>query len=179
MTTTTSPLALVALTCLVGCRSAAPHPGWPGFTSIPPIANADPSVRHEVTVMVPTRFFIERTPGTVSFWVDSKSFVQTNISVGANMLACFQNELMTRDGGGWKSMNGTELMGGLGMDFGEKTLDTATKVMPTNNSDFKMTVKIFETDIPPQHLWDPHSKNFRILWKGDLAPIGATPGDNY
>jgi hypothetical protein len=55
----------------------------------------------------------------------------------------------------------------------------AAKVMPTNNSDFKMTVKIFETDNPPQHLWDPHSKNFRILWTGDMAPVGATPGDNY
>ncbi|HLZ53091.1 MAG TPA: hypothetical protein VKS19_01300 [Verrucomicrobiae bacterium] len=173
-------IVLMAVTALalVGCAEQR-QAKFEGFPVLPPIANADPSVRHEVMVTVPTRFFIERTSSTVSFWVDSRSFVRTNISVGTNMLVCFQDELMTRDGDAWTNISGTQLNGGLGRDFGEATLDTAAHLMPTNNSDFKMTVQIFETDIPPQHLWDPYSEKFRILWTGDLAPVGATPSDRY
>jgi hypothetical protein len=95
------------------------------------------------------------------------------------MLACFQDEFLALDESEWKPIGGTNMMGGLGKDFGETTLNTLEPWVLRNSSNFKIAVQIFETDIPPQHLWHPYSKKFRILWEGDLAPIVATANDKY
>jgi len=30
-------------------------------------------------------------------------------------------------------------------------------------------LSIFETDVRPQHAWQPHSAKYRVLWSGDLT----------
>jgi hypothetical protein len=35
----------------------------------------------------------------------------------------------------------------------------------------EMDLTVFETDIPGQHMWDPHSKNYKVLWQRTLKQI--------
>ena len=30
---------------------------------------------------------------------------------------------------------------------------------------------IFETDVPAQHMWDPHGKNYKVLWHRTLKEV--------
>jgi hypothetical protein len=68
-----------------------------GFPAPTPMGNANPSVRHEVAVNVPTNLTLERNP--------------------------------------------------------------AQYVV-------EMRWKIFETDVPPQHFWSPHGKNYQVILEG-------------
>jgi|GEM_PF-5584649 len=41
----------------------------------------------------------------------------------------------------------------------------------------KITVRVFETDIPAQHFWSPESGQYRVLWEKTFdVPI---PFDKY
>src|ERR1700683_2430986 len=51
----------------------------------PPTADADPSVRHEVVVPMPTRLSVERTSDRISVGFDLASPLNVKITVGKKM----------------------------------------------------------------------------------------------
>src|SRR5215469_14106215 len=52
---------------------------------VPPIADADPAIRHPVSIRVPTRLKILRTTDTISAETDTNSLESEMITVGTNM----------------------------------------------------------------------------------------------
>jgi hypothetical protein len=157
------------------CATGTPPQGDPvwqglGFPVLPPIADADPSVRHEVTVGVPTGLKVERTADTLSITVDRDSLETTRIMVGTNMVIGVRSELFVYSEGETRPTQGRSY--GRGGDFNLGTSILHTKEgdipMPGTNYVIEMDLAIFETDIPPQHRWSPQSKNYRILWERTL-----------
>ena len=139
-----------------------------GFPAIPPIANADPSIREEKEFLVATRLRIVRGENSISVEVDPDSLESITVDVGINMVAGFRNDqFIYRDGR--LVCPGTF---GLGGDWYFGTSTYHTKMFgfphPGETYEIELHIQIFETDIPSQHLWMPESSKYRILWTRTL-----------
>jgi hypothetical protein len=159
-----SLLALIALIFLIGCGSTTPHRGFTGFPIIPPIADADPSRRHPVSFRVPTVLNAVRDGDSLA--VNFVSGQTTNIMVGHKMVVGFMREERIYVGA-------TAYPAGLGFDSGNvfvsgdsvHNLSYYGNPQPGQNIAFESRISIFETDLPPQHMWEPENRKlFRILW---------------
>ena len=59
---------------------------WIGFPVVPPIADADPSVRQTRDVQVPTRLNVVRTADGIGYGLDGNSLETVQLDVGLNMI---------------------------------------------------------------------------------------------
>ena len=88
-------LALVLSGGLFGCSAVADNPTnsnqWRGFEILPPITNANPSIRVPLLVHVPTKLKIERASDTLSMEIDKSSLEATNLMAGTNMVTGVEN----------------------------------------------------------------------------------------
>jgi hypothetical protein len=156
-------------------QSAPKSVQWPG-SFLPPIANADPSIRHPISVKIPTRLKIERTADTLSVAIDTNSFESTNLLVGTNMATGIRSDWYVYPVGQARPAKGGVGFSGL-QDFDLRGIinywHTQPDGIPQAGKSYvvEMDLTAFETDIPPQHMWDPHDKNYRILWKRTLKQI--------
>lgn len=66
---------------------------WQDFPILPPITNANPSIRLPLLVHVPTRLKIERTNDMLSVMIDGSSLETTNLMVGTNMVTGMEGEI--------------------------------------------------------------------------------------
>jgi hypothetical protein len=142
-----------------------------GFPVLPPIADANPAVRHSIPIRVPTRLKIERTADTLSVEIDTNGFESTNLIVGANMVTGVESRLFVYPEGESRPANGgLGLSGGLDFNLGVSHWHTQQDRIPLPGKNYvvEMELTAFETDIPPQHDWDPHGKNYRVLWQRTL-----------
>ncbi len=141
----------------------------------PPIADVDPLVRHQVLVKVPTRVKIERGTDTLAIEVDRNSLQTTNITVGSKMVTGVQSELFVyAEGDARPSQPGRiGLSGGLDFNLGKDFFNSKQQGIPMPGKKYvvEMDLSIFETDIPPQHMWSPYGKNYRVLWKRTLRRL--------
>lgn len=149
------------------------------FARVPPITNADPSVRHPVPVRTPTKLNIERSPDTLSVTIDTNGFDSTNFMVGANMITGVESKLLVYAEGERKPTNGgIGLEGGLTFNLGVSYWHAKTDNIPLPGKRYvvEMNLTAFETDIPAQHMWDPQgSKNYKVLWRRTLKQtVGET-----
>jgi hypothetical protein len=139
---------------------------------LPPIPDAAPSVRHEVIVGVPTRLKVKRTADTLSITVDRDSLEMTSIMMGSNMVTGVRSELFVYSEGEARPTQGRRygLSGGVDFNLGASILNTRQEDIPMPGTKYviEMDLAIFETDIPPQHMWSPQSKNYRMLWERTL-----------
>jgi hypothetical protein len=147
---------------------------WPGYQILPPITNANPSIRLPLLVHVPTRLKIERTNDTLSVTIDRSSVEATNLLVGSNMVTGVENIVYVyREGETRPTNGGMGLNGGLDFNLSIGYWHTKTDGIPVAGKKYvvEMELAAFETDIPPQHDWDPHGKNYKILWRRTLKQI--------
>jgi hypothetical protein len=148
------------------------------FAIIPPITNADPSIRHSVSVRIPTKLKIERSADTLSVTIDTNGFDSTNLMVGANMITGVERRLFIYAEGDTKPTNGSGgLEGGLTFNLGTGYWHAKSDNLPLPGKRYvvEMDLAVFETDIPAQHMWDPQgSKNCKVLWRQTLK---QTVGD--
>ena len=62
---------------------------------------------------------------------------------------------------------GMSLQGGIAFEPSTNVLALGKEGLPAPGTEFTMEHKItiFETDLPPQHMWSPQSgKRYRLLW---------------
>lgn len=143
-----------------------------GFPYRPPIADADPSIRYPVSIRVPTRLKVLRTADSISMDTDPNSVETETITVGTNMATGSQSDIYIYPSGQPpKDKSATGGMGGGTMVAPVSyTWHTAQDGIPVPGKkyDVEVDLKIFETDIPPQHMWEPQSKKYKILWQRTL-----------
>jgi hypothetical protein len=157
--------------CTKGTQSAD-NSDWQGFPILSPISNADPAVRDAVTVKVPTKLAIQRTADSLSVTINRDSLESTSVVVGSKMVTGVQSNLFVyAEGDARPSESGRHgLSGGLDFNLGTSILNTKQGGIPAPGKKYivEMELAIFETDIPPQHMWSPYGKNYKILWKRTL-----------
>ena len=141
---------------------------WHGFPRIPPIANADPSIREEREILVPTRLRIRRSENRISVEVDPDSLESIILDVGADMLIGFRREMSVYRDGQPVSSGGHGLGGS--WYFGTRHYNTSEGGFPRPGETYEVEVRIqvFETDIPAQHFWMPGSPKYKVLWTRTL-----------
>jgi hypothetical protein len=152
--------------------------------SYPPTADADPSIRHDVVVAVPTRLRVERTPDRISVGFDLTSAESVKITLGDRMTMGVKWELRVYGEGESRPV---EANGGVGLS-GPVTssnlgalknaggiLNRAQSGIPAPGKSYiiEQDVTVFETDIPPQHFWNPVSKKYSVLWEGKVPFVSA------
>jgi hypothetical protein len=132
---------------------------------VPPRADADPSVRHLVSIQVPGAVRAQRE--TTSLTLVSEGVVATNMSVGSNMITgLICDPKVYRKGemvqlGGWSVQDGF-LAGGYKQVY-RREIDGIPK--PGEHYVAEVTFTFFETDLPAQHFWQPQAgKFYRVLW---------------
>jgi hypothetical protein len=142
---------------------------------LPPIAEADPSIRNPVSARVPTRLKVERTDDTLSVEIDTNSYVSTNLMVGTNMVTGSDSWLYVYPiGGSRPSQAQVETVGGTDCLLAGIWHKTDRNGIPVVGKKYVVEADfiIFETDIPSQHMWMPWgSKNYQVLWRRTLKQI--------
>jgi hypothetical protein len=118
---------------------------------------------------------VKRTVDTLEIKVDKTTLEPIVISVGSKMETGIECELYvypvegTRpsEAGSYGMCSGTEF--NLGTSFINRSLGG----IPKRGEKYivEMELAIFETDIPSQHMWMPHSQNYRVLWRRTLKQI--------
>lgn len=153
-------------------QSAPKSVQWPG-PSLPPVAGADPSIRHPISVKIPTRLKLERTADTLSVAIDTNSFESTNLLVGTNMVTGIRSDWYVYPVGQARPAKGRAGFSGLQNFYSVRMVNywhTQPDGIPQAGKSYVVEVDLvaFETDVPPQHMWNPYDKNYRILWKRTL-----------
>jgi hypothetical protein len=132
------------------------------FSFIPPLTDADPSIRHSVSVRVPTVMEVarHRDSMTISFPI----LEATNLMVGYKMATgIMHQESIYRDG--VEQPRGMSLQDGLIFESSTNTLTFSQGGVPKPEFTLEHRVTMFETDMPSQHMWSPQSgKHYRVLW---------------
>jgi hypothetical protein len=157
---------LAALVACSGCRSdgskerqrLAGH-----FPIVPPITNANPFVRHAVSVRVPTTMRVTRHGDSLAV---SFSTAKTNLMVGDRMITGLKREDTVHYDGVAHSL-GLSLQSGLAFGSETNILTFARDKVPQPGQEFTLEHRftIFETDVPAQHMWSPEGgRNYRVLW---------------
>ena len=159
-------IILLAVVCFSWRSGAQEDSGNrnPGFPVIPPIADANPSVRHPLALQVPTSMFFDRRGN--SFMVGYSKFQSTTLTVGYKMVTGVMCDDSIYLNGVRRPLDGS-------MD-GRVTFDCRTNILTLGRNGvppagqeftFERQVTVFETDLPPQHRWSPQSgKYYRVLW---------------
>ncbi len=162
----------VSLAGSAAAQSSAKSEPSHGFPILPPITNANPSVRHPISVRVPTKLKIERTADTLSVQIDTNSFESTNLTIGTNMVTGVQVESFVYAVG--EKRPGVRFFEGLDFNFfnlNSEVWHTKSGGIPFPGKKYVVEIDLvaFETDIPPQHEWMPQgSKNYKVLWRRTL-----------
>lgn len=163
-------IILFSFAACTACRSDSPRATAIAdsssdlFPEIPPIADADPSVRHPVPVRVPTAMVVARCGDSLT--VSFPTLEKTNLMVGHKMVTGIKREYTVyRDGAVPPGRMGFSR----GLDFDSRTnvLNLGPDEMPKPGQEFTFEhrVTMFETDLPVQHMWRPRSgKHYRVLW---------------
>jgi hypothetical protein len=144
-----------------------------------PVANADPALRHTETIRVPTRLLRRAVDGQVEVSWDVESLEPADIDAGCNMILGHQVQYVLVAPGAEPIDAGMDLGGDV--DFSGAQGSSTLSVQPPASSSpgpwtLRAVLQVFETDIPPQHMWSPQSGRFRVLLDRTIeAPIDFPP----
>ncbi len=146
------------------------------FQEIGPIEGADPERRHVETVAVPTALIVESKPNGTYVGFDQQSTCKLKLMVGHKMVVGCEWTLYY--------FRGTERVelrrntgGSLGslMDGGRHVVQGLQEIADVRGSlQLIAELSVFETDIPPQHMWMPKKGMYQLLWKGVATGVLAT-----
>jgi len=168
-------LALVLSGGWLGCSAFAEistnSNQWRGFEILPPITNANPSIRVPLLIHVPTKLKVKRVSDTLSVEIDKSSLEASNLMVGTNMVTGVQSKEYVFPEGEPRPANGRYGLGGTDFNLGKSFWHTKQEGIPLPGKNYVVEVDltVFETDVPPQHTWQPQgSKNYKVLWQRTL-----------
>jgi hypothetical protein len=152
-----------------GSNQPAGQPGFEGFPVLPPIATADPSIRSEREFRLPAGLQVKRTDEQMSLELDNVRLVK--VKVGKDMATGLKQDLRVyREGklvvSGYSSLeSGPAANPSIGIVLNRK-IDKIPQAGEKYTVEIVLT--LFETDIPPQHLWSPESGKYSVLWTKTL-----------
>ena len=147
----------------------------------PPTSDADPSVRHELEVPMPTHLSVQRTANRLSIAFDPAAQRKVKITVGRKMTLGVKYELrvyakgdarpVDSGGVGYAGFNEPDVPSDLGFLNGVTFLTRAHDGIPAPGKRYVIEedVSLFETDVPPQHMWNPNTRRYRLLWEEKLT----------
>jgi hypothetical protein len=145
---------------------------WLGFESIPPIANANPLIRIPLSVHVPSRLKIVRTTDELYVVIDRDSLESTNLTADTNMVTGVEYKIYAYPEGETRPANpGQYGIGGIDFNLGNPIWSTHGRPPLKLGKRYlvELELSLFETDLPPQHMWDPHEgKAYKLLWQRTL-----------
>lgn len=110
----------------------------PLFPVLPRIADADPSVVHEVDARIPTTLKVARTPDTLSIAFDLKSPQTVKLMVGKNMITGVETDLRVYPEGAIRPPRpqGMGLSSGLDLGSGTDFLNAKRDGIPSPGKRF-------------------------------------------
>jgi hypothetical protein len=152
------------------------------FPEPTPIQNANPAVTTPVSIKVATQLKVTGEGKSLVVDVDTHHALETvKIAVGANMITGLQTEFFVYPAGQARpeQMAGFTLEGAtdfdqLGNDLGVGLSQTADGKPTVKGTKYvvEIVMVIFETDNPPQHMWDPQGgKFYKVLWTRTLKTV--------
>jgi hypothetical protein len=154
--------------------------GQVGFPILPPVPTADPTVRSEKEFRVPSRLRVCRSGRQVGVEAVPGALETVKVTVGKDMVTGLRYEASVyRDGklvlsgpGGMQSGPGAnpQVAATVG-EVGSKDFQ------PGDKYQVKLRLTLFETDIPPQHLWSPETGRYKVLWSRTLTREVEAPAD--
>ncbi|MFQ5599566.1 MAG: hypothetical protein ACE5G2_03310 [Candidatus Krumholzibacteriia bacterium] len=137
------------------------------YAGKPPVSDADPDIRHEETIRVPTRLVFPRShPRWPAVSYDTTCVQTVVLNVGHKMTLGVGSRLSYDDGAEVIELGrGLRSIGCL--SCGGRVLNGVTEVMDRQGSlQIIEELVLFETDIPDQHLWQPKRGRYQELWRG-------------
>jgi hypothetical protein len=138
-----------------------PRPSF-GFPDLPPIADADPSIRHPVTVSMPTKLKVVRDGDFIT--LTPTDFEDIKLTIGKNMVTGIAMTKRINIAGETKIL-GMGMRSGLSWKPDEVTYSRELEHLPKAEFTFEYEIVIFETDMPAQHFWNPQGgKAYKVLW---------------
>jgi hypothetical protein len=155
-----------------GADRGVSHVAFAGFPVLPPVPNADPSVRREKEFRLPTRLRVKRADDQIELGVDPDSLKPVKLDVGANMVTGLKDELFVYRGDKLVLSGYAGLQGGgttyasIGTVVLQRRIDKIPR--PGEKYTVKVRLLLFETDIPAQHMWSPESGKYKVLWTRTL-----------
>lgn len=161
------------ISCVIALHCQAQSVSKPLFPEPPPIADADPALRTEQEVLVPTSFKVFRTANVMVFCDDYEPLKPTKLIVGSKMVLGMSTKLYIYPLGGVRpsepnrqSLGGLPRRGRSGKSFFYPKRDGF--LVPGKPCIVELEVVVFETDIPAQHMWMPQSDKYKVLWRTSL-----------
>jgi hypothetical protein len=159
----------------------------PAFPEHPPTSDADPSTRHEIEVSMPARLSVQRTSSRLSISYDLASVRNVKITVGKNMALGIRDELRVYVKGEARPLQPRSIsLGSINekesaVPLSDPNILKSTEVSgsvqngipaPGKQYVIEHDISLFETDIPPQHMWHPEkSGDFKVLWERKLDTL--------
>ena len=136
-----------------------------------------------VQVPMPTRLSVQRSGNSLSVSFDLASLRNLKVSAGQKMTLGLKYELRVYAKGdtrpvdasvGYASINEPVTPAGLGFLKSAQILNRVQGGIPAPGKRYivEEDLSLFETDVPPQHMWNPQAgKTYTVLWKKTLKSV--------
>jgi len=155
----------ISLACTMAFAQPPPSNTPWRFPQYGPVAGADPDVTHGVDLDLPTQLI--QSGGEVR--VDPSTLQTVKLAVGEKMLLGLQSEWRVYGAGKPRP----ERAGVMGLSgsvnreaFANESLGSSEGV--AKGRTVECILSVFETDIPPQHMWMPEGPEYKVLWSKTL-----------
>jgi hypothetical protein len=173
-------LACLAAAAACGCAPwppVCPPPTDHPVAVIPPAAAGGVPAARGTVIHVPTRLTVTRGPDTVSVSVDRDALETTQIPLTPGLSAGVRSDLFVYREGATRSDHARRsgLCSALDFNLGTSIFNAGQDGLPIRGERYvvEMDVAVFETDVPPAHMWSPEggSRRFRVLWQRTLRKV--------
>ena len=152
---------LAACVTLIACDRQAPLA----------IGGADASGPHAQTVRVPGALSLSRGLDSLSVSIDPTSLAETQVTADPGMALGVESETVVFPVGQQPAATGRNgYASGASFSLGTLTWSSRTDGLPVPGTRYvaEMRLVLFETDVSPQHEWDPHAGRYKALWTRTL-----------
>ena len=123
------------------------------------------------SVRVPAALSLSRGLDTLSVSIDPASLADTEVTVDPGMVLGVESDTVVFTPGQPPPASGRKgYASGTNFSLGTSTWSTRADGIPVRGSRYvaEMRLVLFETDVPAQHAWDPHSGRYKALWQRTL-----------
>ncbi len=152
---------LAGILVLSACTRQAP-------TATREVDASEPRVQ---SVRVPAALSLSRGLDTLSVSIDPASLADTEVTVDPGMHLGVESDTVVFALGQQPPESGRKgYASGTDFSLGTSTWSTRADGIPASGTRYvaEMRLVLFETDVPVQHDWDPHSGKYKALWMRTL-----------
>jgi hypothetical protein len=136
-----------------------------------PTMVADAAGTRSLSVRVPAALTLARALDTLTVAIDPASLAATQVEAEPGMTLGVETDVVVfAQGEARPSLGRHGYAPGTDFALGADTWSTAHDGMPVPGVKYVAEVQLvlFETDVPPGPMWDPHAGKYRTLWTRTL-----------